>query len=104
MSTKIRIKIHDVFHDPKPYNPSFSLSEIEKRVEISAPCSSVENVQIQPGHKNSPIFIEIESGMVTQETINRASKSVLDSFSKYVDGVDIERSLRDDNIRLEKIG
>ncbi len=99
--THIEVKLHDVLHDPRPDNPHLSMSDIETRLEQHPPSTAITDVQILTGHRNSPILITLEATTLTFDRIKRAAEQVVRKFAEYHNGVDIDKTVRDDNIRIQ---
>jgi len=96
MGTKI--KVHDVLHEQSNYNPS----DVEDYIMRFTTYDVVSDVRIAPGDTNSPIFITLESDSVlSNQTIKRIARSIVSGFSHKVDGVDVEKTVRDLNIMVQ---
>lgn len=97
----IEVKIHDVLHDPRSDNPRRSMSDIETRLEQYTRSTAITDVQILTGHRNSPILITLDAATLTFARIKRAAEQVVRKFADYLEGVDVDKTIRDDNLRIQ---
>lgn len=100
MSELLQIKVHDVLHDECDYNPS----DAEDYIEDAITSVSVKNVRVAPGHTNSPLFVTVNRASMTLDDIKTVARKAVNWFTEFVDGIDVERTIRDDNIRIFTVG
>jgi len=91
------IKIHDVMHDPV----KFHSGDIEEKLIKFIQDDRVENIRIATGHRNSPIFITFDDSDISVHSSKVIARKILQEFSYYVSGVDIDKCLRDKNIKIQ---
>lgn len=94
MSTKI--KVHDVQHEKSNYTPS----DVEDYIMRSINYDVVSDVRIAPGDTNSPIYITLGNSVLSNQTIKQIARRVVSGFSHKVDGVDVDKTVRDSNIMV----
>lgn len=92
----MKIKVHDVMHERGEYDSNRAEEYIEDYI-ISA---DVVDVRIAPGPKNSPLFVTVESRSLSMDAAKSIAREAVRGFSQFVDGVDVDRVIRDDNIRV----
>lgn len=95
---KRAIKIHNVMHNEKP--ESIDKSKISNSLESSLTRKKgINNIRIAWGYQNSPIFIYLsEDYNISLSTAKRFSRFVVKDFSRHVAGVNVDKTVRDDNI------
>jgi hypothetical protein len=94
MNPNIQIKIHNVRHEKSKYDKSRAEEYISDYI-IGA---DVVDVRIASGPKNSPLFITVDADSVSVNRSKDISRQALRGFSQFVNGIDIRKSISDDNI------
>jgi hypothetical protein len=90
----VKIKVHDVIHDRHDgYDAEEALNYIESWVTVD-----VENIRIASGPRNSPLFVTVDMNSISLKNVKKVARQVVKGFSRYVDGVDVDKTIRDDNI------
>lgn len=97
----LRVKLHDVQHNRR--DDAVALSRPEDRMKETTIDNAVADVRIAPGPQNSPIFITIDDTRITIDRVKKIARPMLQTFDKTVGGVDIDRVLRDDNIKISAV-
>lgn len=98
----LEVKIHDVLHDETDSVPNNIESKIEKWIESPTKSYEVHDVRVAWGDTNSPIFINLKDASTELSEIQRIARDALRYFSRHVDGVDIEKRSRIDNITISE--
>jgi len=94
----VTIKVHDVLHKRSNYTPS----DVEAYIMRGINNDKVSDIRIAPGDTNSPIYITLESNLVfSNKSIKRIVRNVVKYFSFKVDGVDVDKTVRDSNIMVQ---
>lgn len=99
MDDTITVKIHDVLHDAVDFTPSEVEAYIEKRID--GVHERVEGVRIAKGHTNSPLYVELDANALNFRTIKHLSREAVRLFGYRVDGVDVQATIRDGNLKIE---
>ena len=97
----LRVKLHDVQHNRR--DDAVALSRLEDRMKETTIDNAVADVRIAPGPQNSPIFITIDDTRITIDRVKKIARPMLKTFDSTVGGVDIDRVLRDDNIKISAV-
>jgi hypothetical protein len=96
----IELKIHDVLHnelDEKPDSP-------EEYVKGYIRSGNVKDLRIEWGNSNSPIFIYLDvDHNRTIKDYKIIAREALRGFNALVGvSIDVEKTIKDDNIRIGK--
>jgi hypothetical protein len=95
MTNTITVKVHNLLHNKEDFNKN----KIESYIN-SQTSDRVKNVRIAQGSSNSPLFLEIESGSNNFNNLKSICRESVSLFSDKVDGVDVENSIRDKNLKI----
>lgn len=95
MSETLTIKVHDVTHSKE----DFDKNKVEKHIKQQT-SSKVKNVRIARGNSNSPLFLEIDSDINNFNTLKSICRESLHLFSDKVNGIDVQKCVRDDNLKI----
>lgn len=97
----IKIKVHNVFHDEE----DFSTNEVEEYLMQMKLDDRVDDVRISKGNQNSPLFITLTEDVntITMENTKKIVKDILRNFSYQVSGVNVDRTVRGDNIMIQTV-
>lgn len=96
----MEIKIHDVLHERTDSTPTRVEKRMQKSLNKDYKSYNVSDVRIAWGDKNSPIFIQIDGKGVELSEIQSIAREALRIFDTFVDGIDIDKTVREDNIRV----
>lgn len=99
MNMTIRIKVHDVFHDPE----DFKASDIEDRMIKMCLDDRVEDVRIAKGNANSPLFITLseDTSSLSFDDAKSIARQLLRQFERRVSGVDVDTTINDRNLKIK---
>lgn len=97
---QITIKVHNVIHDTE----EFSAGDVEDRMLNAALDDRIDDVRISKGRGNSPLYITMSEDVDTMsiDSAKKIARQLLRAFNWEVDGIDVDRSVRDDNIMIQK--
>ena len=93
----LQVKVHDVMHENKDYQTGEAEDYIERMLN---PSVNVTGVRIASGPRNSPVFVTVDTRSLTLDAAKSIARSAIIHFQEYVEGIDIERTIRDGNIRI----
>lgn len=96
MSKRVKIKVHDVLHDREDYD----VSAAEEYIESWITGVDVADVRVASGDKNSPLFITLNKRSISVDGAKSIARDAVRGFSEFVDDVDVDRTVRDDNVRV----
>lgn len=86
-------------HDESEYD----IEKAEAYIEQYITGVDVTGVRIAPGPNNSPLFISLNTNSVSMETVKDIARMGLSGFENFVDGLDVEQSLRESNLRVKTV-
>jgi hypothetical protein len=95
MSETITIKIHNILHNKQDYNKT----QVEKYIEEQTD-EKIKEVRIAKGNSNSPLFLEIPHTINDFKTIKQLSRQATQLFSDKVDGINIQKTIKDNNLQI----
>lgn len=95
----IEIKIHNVRHEEHDQDISKIEENIAEYIE-EGQSVDIENVRIASGSENSPIFITLDQSDINLQKMKSISRVALNYFNRYVDGVNVDREIKDRNLRV----
>lgn len=95
----IKIKVHDVFHDPE----DFKTSDIEDRMVKTCLDDRVEDVRIAKGNANSPLFITLseDTSSISFDDAKSIARELLSHFNQRVSGIDVDTAIKDRNLKIK---
>lgn len=96
MSNHLKIKIHDVMHERGDYD----INRAEEYIEEYIISADVVDVRIAPGPKNSPLFVTIDTRSLSMDAAKSIAREGVRGFSQFVDGVDVDSTVSEDNIKI----
>lgn len=100
----LELKIHDVMHDRYDDVLANDLENyIQDWVESSNPRVEVHNVRIANGHRNSPIFIQLDESSFQLSNIESIARSAVRAFSQQVEGVSVDAAIRSRNLMVRSV-
>lgn len=95
----IKIKIHNVRHEEHDQDISKIEENIAEYIE-EGQSVDIENVRIASGSENSPIFITLDQSDINLQKMKSISRVALNYFNRYVDGVNVDKEIKDRNLRV----
>jgi len=95
----IKIKIHNVRHKEHNQNTDKIEENMAEYIE-EGQSVNIENVRIASGSENSPIFITLDQSDINLQKMKSISRVALNYFSRYVDGVNVNKEIKDRNLRV----
>jgi hypothetical protein len=96
MSERVQIKIHDVIHDDVEYD----VGRAEEYIESWIGGVGDVDVRVASGAMNSPIFVTVDSRSLSMDEAKSIAQDAVRAFSELVDGVNVEKTIREQNIRI----
>lgn len=98
MGEKIEVKVHNLFHEEE----EFDKNKVEEYILGQMKTDKVKDVRISKGHSNSPLFLKIDSDVNNNfNNIKNLCEKAVRLFSDKVNGVDVEKCIKDKNLRVE---
>lgn len=95
----IKIKIHNVRHEEHDQDISKIEENMAEYIE-EGQSVNIENVRIVSGSENSPISITLDQSDINLQKMKSISRVALNYFNRYVDGVNVDREIKDRNLRV----
>ena len=92
----IELTINNVYHNELDGKPD----EIEEYIKDYVQSVSLDDVIVSWEDTNSPIIVYFESESISIENYKIVVRECLRGFSGMVGGVDIDKSINDDNILI----
>ena len=100
----LQLKINDVLHDEYDNLRVDDLESYIKRwVESSNHSTKVHDVRVASGPRNSPIFLHLDDSTFQISNIEAIARDAVRAFSNHVDGVDVSKTIRSDNLIVSSI-
>lgn len=99
MSGRVQVKVHDVLHDSE----DFDVGAAEDYVESWIVGSHVVDVRVASGDMNSPLFVTVDTDSLSMDAAMSIAREAVRGFSRFVDGVDVDRTVRPDNVRVVSV-
>lgn len=99
MSERVQVKVHDVLHE----SGGFDVSAAEEYVESWIVGSHVVDVRVASGSGNSPLFVTVDTDSLSMSEAMSIAREAVRGFSRCVDGIDVEQTVRPDNVRVVSV-
>jgi len=98
MSGRVQVKVHDVLHDREDYDVGSAEEYVESWI-----ISVDAEVRIASGDRNSPLFVTVDTDSLSMDEAMSIAREAVRGFEKCVDGIDVDRTCRPDNVRVVSV-